>query len=51
MEAVDRPGAVVVEIGLPVWHPNLARGYVSSLGGGRASLEAVEQLLLPSVRT
>ena len=32
MEAVDRPGAVVVEIGLPVWHPTAARGYVSSLG-------------------
>ena len=28
-----------------------ARGYVASLGGGRASLAAVEQLLLPSVRT
>jgi beta-N-acetylhexosaminidase len=45
MEAVDRPGAVVVEIGLPVWRPRAARGYVSSLGGGRASLEAVERLL------
>ncbi len=45
MEAVDRPGAVVVEIGLPVWRPQSARGYVSSLGGGRASLEAVEGLL------
>ena len=45
MEAVDRPGAVVVEIGLPVWRPTAARGYVSSLGGGRASLEAVEALL------
>jgi beta-N-acetylhexosaminidase len=51
MEAVDRPDAVVVEIGLPVWHPSVARGYVASLGGGRASLEAVEELLLPSVRT
>jgi beta-N-acetylhexosaminidase len=45
MEAVDRPGAVVVEIGLPVWRPRAARGYVSSLGGGRASLEAVAALL------
>jgi beta-N-acetylhexosaminidase len=45
MEAVDRPGAVVVEIGLPVWRPRAARGYVSSLGGGRASLEAVGELL------
>ena len=45
MEAVDRPGAVIVEIGLPVWRPQAARGYVASLGGGRASLEAVEALL------
>jgi hypothetical protein len=45
MEGVDRPGAVVVEIGLPVWRPRFARGYVSSLGGGRASLEAVDSLL------
>jgi beta-N-acetylhexosaminidase len=45
MEAVDRPGAVVVEIGLPVWRPTAARGYVSSLGGGRASLKAVASLL------
>ena len=45
MEAVDRPGAVVVEIGLPVWRPRAARGYVTSLGGGRASLDAVESLL------
>ena len=45
MEAVDRPGVVVVEIGLPVWRPRAARGYVSSLGGGRASLDAVEALL------
>jgi beta-N-acetylhexosaminidase len=45
MEAVDRPGAVVVEIGMPVWRPRAARGYVTSLGGGRATLEAVEALL------
>ena len=38
---------MVVEIGLPVWRPQSARGYVSSLGGGRASLEAVEELLVP----
>jgi beta-N-acetylhexosaminidase len=50
MEAADRPGSVVVEIGMPVWHPRAARGYVTSLGGGRASLEAVEGLLSPSVR-
>jgi beta-N-acetylhexosaminidase len=46
MEAVDQPGAVVVEIGLPVWRPSAARGYVSSLGGGRASLEAVGSVLM-----
>jgi beta-N-acetylhexosaminidase len=45
MEAADRPGAVVVEIGLPVWRPRHARGVVSTHGGGRASLEAVEELL------
>ena len=50
MEAADRPGAVVVEIGLPVWQPSAARGYVSSLGGGRASLDAVEAVLSSPVR-
>jgi beta-N-acetylhexosaminidase len=49
MEAVDRPGAVVVETGLPVWRPRAARGYVSTRGAGRASLEAVEALLSPTV--
>jgi hypothetical protein len=50
MEAADRSGAVVVEIGLPVWKPSAARGYVSSLGGGRASLDAVEAVLSSPVR-
>ena len=45
MEAADRAGAVVVEIGLPVWRPRQARGHVATYGGGRASLEAVERLL------
>jgi beta-N-acetylhexosaminidase len=50
MAAADRPASVVVEIGLPVWEPTAARGYVSSLGGGRASLAAVKALLSPPVR-
>jgi beta-N-acetylhexosaminidase len=45
MEAADRPGAIVVEIGLPVWRPRHARGFVATYGGGRASLEAAEALL------
>ena len=38
--AADVPGAIVVETGLPVWRPILARGYVATYGGGRASLAA-----------
>ncbi|MGZ4335413.1 MAG: glycoside hydrolase family 3 protein, partial [Gaiellaceae bacterium] len=49
MEIVDRPGAVVVETGLPVWRPRNARAYVTTLGGGRASLAAVADLLAPRV--
>jgi len=49
MEAVDRPGAVVVEIGLPVWRPQRARGYVATFGGGRAALAAAAELLSPRV--
>ena len=45
MEAADRPGAVVVEVGLPVWRPRHARGRIAAYGGGRASLAAVEELL------
>ena len=44
-EAADVEGAVVVELGLPVWRPSRARGYVATFGGGRASLEAAEELL------
>jgi beta-N-acetylhexosaminidase len=44
MQEADRPGAVVVETGLPVWRPSHARAYVTTLGAGRASLEAVSEL-------
>ena len=44
-QAADQPGAIVVETGLPVWRPVLARGYVATYGGGRVSLEAVEGAL------
>jgi hypothetical protein len=35
----------VVETGLPVWRPSRARGYVAAFGGGRASLDAVAEVL------
>jgi beta-N-acetylhexosaminidase len=44
-EAVDRPDAVVVETGLPVWRPERSRGYVATYGGGGASLHAAEEVL------
>jgi beta-N-acetylhexosaminidase len=44
-EAADRPGAVVVETGLPVWRPSRARGYVATYGAGRASLDAAAEAL------
>ena len=43
--AADVPGVIVVETGLPVWRPILARGYVATYGGGRASLAAVGEAL------
>jgi beta-N-acetylhexosaminidase len=43
--AADVPGVIVVETGLPVWRPMLARGYVATYGGGRASLAAAEEAL------
>ena len=49
MEKADREGAVIVEIGLPVWRPRHARGHVATLGGGRASLDAANELLSPRV--
>jgi beta-N-acetylhexosaminidase len=45
----DVEGAIVVEIGLPVWRPHRARGYVATYGGSRASFEAVAELLGPRV--
>jgi beta-N-acetylhexosaminidase len=39
------PEAIVVETGLPHWHPTAARGYVATYGGSRASFEAVAELL------
>jgi len=45
MRAADRPGAVVVETGLPVWRPEQARGFIAAYGGGRASLAAIAELL------
>jgi beta-N-acetylhexosaminidase len=44
VEALDDP--IVVEIGLPVWRPAAARGYVATYGGSRASFEAVCDLLV-----
>jgi hypothetical protein len=49
MEAADREGSVVVEIGLPVWRPRRARGHVATYGGGRASLAAAAELFAPRV--
>jgi beta-N-acetylhexosaminidase len=43
--AADVEGAVVVELGLPVWRPARARGYVATFGGGRTSVEAAEEVL------
>jgi beta-N-acetylhexosaminidase len=44
-QAADVPGVIVVETGLPVWRPARARGYVATYGGGRASLEAAEEVV------
>lgn len=49
-DGVDRAGAVVIEVGLPVWRPEHARGYVATYGAGRASLAAAADILHPSVR-
>jgi beta-N-acetylhexosaminidase len=48
--AADREGVVVIEVGLPLWHPELARGYVATYGAGRASLAAAAEILWPPVR-
>ena len=44
-EILAEGASVVVEIGLPLWRPEHARGYVASYGGSRASYEAVATLL------
>jgi beta-N-acetylhexosaminidase len=43
------PEAIVVETGLPYWHPPAARAYLATYGGSRASLEAVAELLRAQV--
>jgi beta-N-acetylhexosaminidase len=45
MQAADVEGAVVVEIGVPLWRPAHARGYVATYGASRASYDAVGGLL------
>ncbi len=51
MRAVaDRDDAVVIEVGLPVWRPARARGYVATYGAGRASLDAAAEALRGPVR-
>jgi len=40
------PDAVVVELGLPLWYPDAARGYAAALGGSRASYEALADRML-----
>jgi beta-N-acetylhexosaminidase len=42
--AVD-PESVVVELGLPVWRPDRAGGYIATYGGGRANLAAAAERL------
>src|SRR5262249_28652253 len=42
----DRPDAVVVEIGVPVWRPRAARGYVATNGAGRVSYEVLADRLV-----
>jgi beta-N-acetylhexosaminidase len=49
-EAADVEGAVVLEVGLPMWRPTRARGFVATYGGSRASYEAVAELLRGGVR-
>jgi beta-N-acetylhexosaminidase len=44
-DAADRPGAVVLEVGLPVWRPVRSRGYLATYGRSRASLAAAREEL------
>jgi beta-N-acetylhexosaminidase len=48
-DAADRDGVVVIEVGLPLWRPERARGYVATHGAGRASLGAAADVLWPPV--
>jgi beta-N-acetylhexosaminidase len=43
--ALVPPEAVVVETGVPEWRPEGVRGYIAAYGSGRASLEAVVEVL------
>jgi hypothetical protein len=47
-EIVERlgSGAIVVEVGLPLWHPPAARGYAVTYGGSRVGYEALADRLL-----
>jgi len=45
MRAADRPGAVIIETGLPVWHPEHARGHISTFGNGGDALAAARELI------
>jgi beta-N-acetylhexosaminidase len=40
------PDAVVVDVGVPVWHPTGAAGYLATHGAGRANLLAAAERLL-----
>ena len=37
---------IVVETGLPVWHPGGVAGYIATQGAGRVNLEAAAELLV-----
>jgi beta-N-acetylhexosaminidase len=43
--AEARPGAVVVEIGVPVWRPANASAYLATFGAGRVNLAAAAERL------
>ena len=45
-----RPDTTVVEMGLPYWRPDGARGYVATLGAGRANVEAAADRLYSGSR-
>ncbi len=43
----ERPGAVVVETGLPGWMPIGVPGWIETNGAGRVNLEAAAEVLAP----